>query len=305
MRDIRTRFALHWRMYWGSNMRLVTATVLTLAICLFTLTASAGSAKAQKRLALVIGNSTYQHTSKLDNPKNDAADMSAALKKLGFTVIDGIDLDKAGMERSLREFARALVGSDVGLLFYAGHGLQVNGQNYLVPIDAKLEDSSGLDFELLRIDLVQRTMERETRTNILFLDACRDNPLARNLARAMGTRSAAIGRGLAQIEAGGGTLISYSTQPGNVALDGTGRNSPFAGALVKHITAPGVDLRLSEAAEAWDRTKDSTNIAVLEAFLARYKDTVRFDLTINLRIARALGLSPQVALLQLADQVIE
>src|SRR5436190_21571846 len=96
------------------------------------------------------------------------------------------------------------VGSEVGLLFYAGHGLQVGGVNYLVPIDAKLEDAFGLDFELVRLDLVQRTMERETRTNILFLDACRDNSLARNLARAMGTRSSAIGRGLAQIEAGGG-----------------------------------------------------------------------------------------------------
>ena len=286
-------------------------------------------ALAQKRIALVIGNASYQHSSKLDNTRNDALDMSAALKKLGFTVIEGPDLDKSAMERKLREFARALAGSDVGLLFYAGHGLQVGGQNYLVPIDAKLEDASSLDFELVRLDLVQRTMERETRTNILFLDACRDNPLARNLARAMGTRSTAIiGRGLAPVEAGGGTLISYSTQPGNVALDGTGRNSPFAGALVKHIVAPGVDvgallirvrrevmqetqnrqvpwehsaltdpfyfsqaaeqkspvstvapqLRLSELAEVWDRTKDTTNIPVLEAFIARYKDTFYAEL---------------------------
>jgi uncharacterized caspase-like protein len=117
------------------------------------------------------------------------------------------------------------------LFFYAGHGLQVSGANYLVPVDARLEDASGLDFELVRLDLVQRTMEREVATNIIFLDACRDKPLARNLARALGTRSVEIGRGLAPTQGGAGTLISFSTQPGNVALDGTGRNSPFAAAL--------------------------------------------------------------------------
>jgi hypothetical protein len=118
----------------------------------------------------------------------------------------------------------------------------VNGVNYLVPIDAQLLTASSLDFELVRLELIQRTMERETSTNILFLDACRNNPLARNLARSLGTRSAEIGRGLATVEAGQGTLISFSTQPGNVALDGTGRNSPFAAALVKHIAKPGDDL---------------------------------------------------------------
>ena len=216
--------------------------LVRIAAGLLLLAVAWSQAWAESRVALVMGNSAYQHTGELTNPKNDAADIAAALKKLGFQVIDGFDLDKVAMERKLRDFARALAGADVGLLFYAGHGLQVAGVNYLVPVDAKLEDASGLDFELVRLDLVQRTMERETRTNILFLDACRNNPLARNLARAMGTRSAAIGRGLAQLEAGGGTLISYSTQPGNVALDGSGRNSPFAGALVKHIASPGIDV---------------------------------------------------------------
>jgi Caspase domain len=125
----------------------------------------------------------------------------------------------------------------VSLFFYAGHGLQVAGQNYLMPIDAKAETADALDWEMVRLDLVQRIMERVTSTNIIFLDACRNNPLARNLARAMGTRSAEISRGLATVESGVGTLISFSTQPGNVALDGSGRNSPFAGALVKHISS--------------------------------------------------------------------
>jgi phosphate transport system substrate-binding protein len=120
--------------------------------------------------------------------------------------------------------------------------LQISGTNYLVPIDAQLRSASALDFEMVRLDLVQRTMEREAPTNILFLDACRDNPLAPNLARAMGTRSADIGRGLAPAESGVGTLISFSTQPGNVALDGTARNSPFAGALIRHLRASSDDL---------------------------------------------------------------
>jgi hypothetical protein len=118
----------------------------------------------------------------------------------------------------------------------------VGGQNYLVPVDAKLTTAAAVDFEMVRLDLVQRTMERETSTNILVMDACRDNPLGRNLARALGTRSMQIGQGLAPVESGDGTLISFSTQPGNVALDGEGRNSPFAHALLKHIASPGDDL---------------------------------------------------------------
>ncbi len=200
-------------------------------------------ANAQQRVALVIGNSAYQHTGALDNPKNDAVDIGAVLKKHGFQVLEGYDLDKASMERKIRDFATALATApDVALFFYAGHGIQLSGQNYLVPVDAELAAASAVDFELIRLDLVHRTMEREARTNILFIDACRNNPLARNLARSMGTRSAEIGRGLAQVEAGAGTLISFSTQPGNVALDGSGRNSPFASALIKHASGSKDDL---------------------------------------------------------------
>jgi uncharacterized caspase-like protein len=146
------------------------------------------------------------------------------------------------MDRTLTAFASALKGAEVGAFFYAGHGLQVSGQNYLVPIDATLEAASALDFETVRLDVIQRIMEQETPTNMLFLDACRDNPLSRNLARSLGTRSGAIGKGLAAQESGAGTIISYSTQPGNVALDGTGRNSPYAAALIKRLPAEGRDL---------------------------------------------------------------
>src|SRR5262249_17363626 len=130
------------------------------------------------------------------------------------------------------------------LVFYAGHGLQVHGRNYFVPVDARLDRETDLAFEAVPLDLVQQVMEQSRRTNILILDACRDNPLARNLARAMGARSRGIGRGLGQTQAGIGTLIVYATQPGNVALDGEGANSPFTAALLKHIETPGLEVRL-------------------------------------------------------------
>ena len=285
------------------------------------------TANAQKRVALVIGNSAYQHSPKLDNPKNDATDMAAALKKLGFVVVEGFDLDKTGFDRKVRDFATALRGAAVGVLFYAGHGLQVGGTNYLMPIDAKGESAGALDFEMVRLDLLHRTMEREAQTNIIFLDACRDNPLARDLARSLGTRSTDVGRGLAAVESGIGTLISFSTQPGNVALDGAGRNSPYAGALVRQLATANDDLsamliavrndvmkdtqrrqvpwehsaltgrfyfgapplaappptsapqpQLSEAERAWNLAKDTRSIAVLEAFVSRYKDTFHADM---------------------------
>ena len=212
------------------------------AIVLLFLVLLPSTVHAQKRVALVIGNSSYQHAGELANPRNDAADMAAALRWVGFQVIEGYDLNKAALERKIRDFATALRGAQAGLFFYAGHGLQVSGQNYIVPVDAELTTEAALDFEMVRLDLIHRTMEREAPTNILFLDACRNNPLARNLARALGTRAAVIGRGLAAVESGAGTLISFSTQPGNVALDGEGRNSPFAGALVQHLSSSHDDL---------------------------------------------------------------
>jgi uncharacterized caspase-like protein len=198
-------------------------------------------AAAQKRVALVIGNSAYLHTGMLPNPTNDAKDMAAALSELTFDVILGLDLDKQAFDAKVRDFSRALAQADTGLFFYAGHGLQVTGHNHLVPIDAQLHSERDLDFETVSLDFVlkQMELEREGKTNIVFLDACRDNPLTHNLARSMGTRSTSIGRGLAQVETGVGTFIAYSTQPGNVALDGVGHNSPFTAALTKNLKQPG------------------------------------------------------------------
>jgi hypothetical protein len=204
------------------------------------------AASPPKRVALVIGNSAYRHARKLENPTNDAADVSIALKKLGFQVIEGFDLDKAGLDAKIRAFTAALNGADVGLFFYAGHGLHVSGQNFLVPVDAELAEVTALDLELVRLDLIHRTMERETPTNLLFFDACRDNPLTGNLSRAlsraMAPRSMEVGRGLRAAQSGAGTLISFSTQPGKLALDGKGRNSPYSAALVRQLTTSKEDL---------------------------------------------------------------
>jgi uncharacterized caspase-like protein len=201
-------------------------------------------ALAAKRVALIIGNSAYTHAPALPNPVNDATDIAKELQDLDFAVSLGVNTTKADTDKILREFADALDGADVAIFFYAGHGLQVAGQNYLVPVDAKLAKERDLEFEAVRLDFVLKQMElgREDKTNIVFLDACRDNPLSRSLARTMGTRSVSIGKGLAQVDAGVGTFISYSTQPGNVALDGSGKNSPFTEALVKRITEPGKNL---------------------------------------------------------------
>jgi caspase domain-containing protein len=200
------------------------------------------AATQQKRVALVIGNSAYRFTRRLDNPRHDATDVGSALKRLGFQVIEGFDLDKAGLDEKIRLFTTHLRGASVGVFFYAGHGLHIAGQNYLIPVDAQLAGAPALDLELVRLDLVHRTMEREAPTNILFFDACRDGPLPDTLARAMGTRPAQIGRGLATVQSGAGTLISFSTQPGTIALDGNGRNSPYSAALARQLAASHEDL---------------------------------------------------------------
>ena len=225
--------------------KLITLRLSVPLICAVLLTLSSHWAEAAKRVALVIGNSAYQQVAELPNPKNDASDMANKLQELDFKVVSGLDLDLRGMRETVRDFIRELDGADLAIFFYAGHGLQVDGTNYMVPVDAQLATYDELEFEAMKIDLVLSAMERNTKSNLIFLDACRNNPLARNLARSMGTRSAAVGRGLARIGSGVGSLVSFSTQPGNVALDGEGRNSPFTEALVKYLGTPGEDIMRS------------------------------------------------------------
>ena len=192
-------------------------------------------AGAGERVALVIGNGAYLHAAALANPANDAADMTATLKRLGFTVIEGgINLTKAQMDTKLKEFNKALANAESGLFFYAGHGLQVSGENYLIPIDAELSNIASLDTETVHLTAVQRIMEINTKQNMLFFDACRNNPFVRSLAGKAGSRNA-VAPGLTLQYFGVGTLISFSAQPDSVASDGNDRNSPYTGPLVRLI----------------------------------------------------------------------
>ncbi|MCB1448741.1 MAG: caspase family protein [Nitratireductor sp.] len=196
---------------------------------------------AEKRVALVIGNSAYLNANPISNPENDANDMAAALKKLGFEVVVGTDLNNRSMRDTVREFGNLLRGADVAMLYYAGHALQVGGTNYLAPVDARLEFESDLEFETISLSFIQRQMEREAKTLLIFLDACRDNPLTRSFKTA--SRSQGAGKGLAEEKlASSGILIAFATNPDNVALDGKGRNSPFTKALLDNIERPGVEI---------------------------------------------------------------
>jgi len=245
---------------------MLRAAIVLLCLCI------GSAAHAGKRVALVIGNAAYRHAGELANTRNDAGDMAAALRTHGFEVLDGIDLDKAALERKIRDFAAALVGADVGAFFYAGHGLQISGTNYLVPIDAQLRNASALDFEMVRLDLVQRTMEREAPTNILFLDACRDNPLADVLAKETGGDSTASS-GLAEIpieNGGAGTLIAFAASPNQLAYDGSGEHSPFSAALLAHIGEANVSIT-----EAMNRVTSD----VFKATAGRQRPWINVSLT--------------------------
>jgi len=221
-------------------LRALRLLLLALLACLVSALLAVPQASASSRVALVIGNSTYKFAPKLNNSINDAGDVAAALERLGFDVILGLDLDYTSMREHVLRFSEQLSGAEAGLFYFAGHGLQVAGRNYLAPIDAQITSEADLDFRTIDLDLVLRNMTRESRTNIVFLDACRDNPLAVNLARRLGARSGAVSRGLAQVTGGIGTLIAFATEPGNVALDGDGRNSPFTGALLDVMERPGM-----------------------------------------------------------------
>ncbi len=205
-------------------------------------TVFSAEALADRRIALVFGNSTYQNVRRLPNSTNDAKDMAFKLKSLGFEVVSGSDLELAAMRTTVRDFIKKINAADIALFYYSGHGLQVDGNNYMVPVDAHLASYDDLEFETLPMDLVIAAMERSSKVSLVFLDACRDNPFAENLARSMGTRSASVGRGLAKLGSGVGSLIAFATQPGNVAFDGSDRNSPFTTALLRHLGTPGQDV---------------------------------------------------------------
>ena len=207
--------------------------LLTLLLILIAPMAHAG------KVALVIGNSAYRNAGTLPNAATDAADMAQRLAGLDFAVYGGIDLDRKATLEAVDTFSRALKPEDLALFFYAGHGAQIGTENYIIPIDATASDEVTLTGASVRLNVVLRTMELRADRRIVILDACRNNPFVEAVASRSGGEAP---RGLAKVEAGVGSFIAFSTQPGNVALDGDGRNSPFTTALLAHIGEEGMDI---------------------------------------------------------------
>jgi hypothetical protein len=200
-----------------------------------------GTAAFAQRVALVIGNGAYVEAPPLENPANDATDIHAALTRLGFDSELVVDADRVSLERAIRRFGDRAVGAEAAMLFYAGHAVEVAGRNHLIPVSASIRSDRDLPFETVDVDAVMTQLEGRARVILLFLDACRDNPFRLRLA-AQGTRGIA-GTGLAAVRGPVGTLVAFSTAPGTVAQDGTGRNSPFTAALLRHIEAEGLEVR--------------------------------------------------------------
>lgn len=195
----------------------------------------------EKRIALVIGNSAYEGQSVLANPANDAKAIAAKLKSIGFQkVIEAVNLDLKKMSDALKDFGDLAQDADWAVIFYAGHGIEVGGINYLIPTDAKLQRDSHVRDEAISLDRVLDKVEGARRLRLVILDACRNNPFAARMARAGSTRS--IGRGLGNLEPDSGILVIYAAKHGNTALDGDGANSPFTQAMLQYMDESGTDL---------------------------------------------------------------
>jgi uncharacterized caspase-like protein len=206
---------------------------------------SIDTAWAGKRVALVIGVSAYKQVPQLTNPARDADAMTALFKKAGFDAVDNRrDLGISELRRAIRDFSATSQDADVAVVYYAGHGIEVDGVNYLVPADARLASDFDIEDETISLDRVMRALDGAKRLKLVILDACRDNPFATSMKRTVASR--AIGRGLAKVEPSmSDTLIAFAARAGAVASDGDGQNSPFATALVRNIAEPGLDLRIA------------------------------------------------------------
>jgi hypothetical protein len=218
---------------------------LITALSLAAFLVSADAAFADKRVAFVVGNGAYKNVAALPNPAIDAKSIAKVLRNVGFDVVEGADLTRDKMTEKLLEFGKKAEGADVALFFYAGHGIAINGTNYLLPVDADLK--SEMDVKLgsaINIDVTLEQTMSDAKVKLVFLDACRDNPFAAKIRSAKATRSVNVQSGLAEMKSGEGTLIAFATGPGQTALDGQeGTNSPFTRALMANIAAPGVEIQ--------------------------------------------------------------
>jgi tetratricopeptide (TPR) repeat protein len=211
---------------------------------------SQAPASPGRRMALVIGNGAYAHVKALPNPPNDARALAKSLRDIGFSVSEGIDLDRAAMMKMTRDFLREAARAQVALVYYAGHGVQVDGRNFLIPVDIELKASGNMTDAMIDMDTIMAGLDDQVRTNILIFDACRNNPMAQRVVSAGAGRGIEGASGLAAPGSlgsgatfGAGTLIAFATAPGQVALDGEGANSPFSAALSRHIGTPGLEVQ--------------------------------------------------------------
>lgn len=218
-------------------------TLLTrLLTIMIVIAATAAIPSNAKRVALVIANSKYENASSLANPASDARLIAASLRSSGFDSVDvKYDLSKSNLESALRDFGQRSDGADVSLVYYAGHGIEAGGQNYLIPVDAELQRDRDLEIEATRLETALLMVEGG-RLKIVILDACRNNPFIASMQRTMRNRS--VGRGLAPIEPEGETLVVYAAKAGATAADGDGANSPFAEALAQRLVQPGLEISL-------------------------------------------------------------
>jgi hypothetical protein len=218
---------------------------LSLICMLFVADAAKDPAKADKRVAFVVGNGAYKNVAQLPNPPIDAKAMAAVLRNVGFDVVEGTNLTRDAMTEKLLDFGKKAQGADIAVFFYAGHGIAISGTNYLLPIDADIK--SEMDVKLgaaINIDLTLDQTMSDAKVKLVFLDACRDNPFAAKIKSNASTRSVSVQTGLAEMKSGEGTLIAFATGPGQTALDGhEGANSPFTRALIDNITQPGVEIQ--------------------------------------------------------------
>ena len=223
-------------------MRLRLFALLILATWLST-GLGTGSALAEKRVALVMGNSAYKNVARLANPANDAALVGGMFRKAGFETVDvRLDLNVVDMRKALREFGSKAREADVAVIYYAGHGIELDGTNYLIPTDAALETDTDVLDEAFPLDRVLFAIEPAKQLRLVILDACRDNPFAKTMKRTVASR--AIGRGLAKVEpTSPNTMVAFAAKAGSTASDGDAKNSPFATALVERLPMPGLDLR--------------------------------------------------------------
>ncbi len=219
--------------------RVAWHTVRGALIALF-VTLSIGAAQAEKRVALVIGNGAYRNVPTLPNPPNDANDIAKTLARLGFAVRRVQDARYDDLRRALLAFGREARTADIAVVFYAGHGIEVGGENWLIPTDAELRTDLDVDQETIGLKSVMLTVENASRLGLVILDACRNNPFAAKMTRSIRTR--AVARGLVGVEPNGNVLVAYAAKDGTTASDGDGRNSPFTTALLKHLETPGLEI---------------------------------------------------------------